>query len=127
MIRRPPRSTLFPYTTLFRSLLEVAPGVRLGARLYAADTAFPTIIYFHGNGEVAGDHDDIAKFYFNAGVNLFVIEFRGYGDSDGSPSFETLVSDAGTSVDLAHKLLDAGGFAGERFIMGRSMGAHSAL
>src|SRR3712207_7503099 len=27
MIRRPPRSTLFPYTTLFRSLsLEVRPG-----------------------------------------------------------------------------------------------------
>src|SRR2546427_2147620 len=24
MIRRPPRSTLFPYTTLFRSLLDVA-------------------------------------------------------------------------------------------------------
>src|SRR2546430_9664681 len=28
MIRRPPRSTLFPYTTLFRSALERA-GVRL--------------------------------------------------------------------------------------------------
>src|SRR2546430_8753690 len=27
MIRRPPRSTLFPYTTLFRSLLEVHPTV----------------------------------------------------------------------------------------------------
>src|SRR5256885_8542079 len=26
MIRRPPRSTLFPYTTLFRSLAEIAPG-----------------------------------------------------------------------------------------------------
>src|SRR2546430_10320621 len=25
MIRRPPRSTLFPYTTLFRSLIEKAP------------------------------------------------------------------------------------------------------
>src|SRR3712207_7370084 len=25
MIRRPPRSTLFPYTTLFRSVLETAP------------------------------------------------------------------------------------------------------
>src|SRR5260370_13082983 len=24
MIRRPPRSTLFPYTTLFRSILEIA-------------------------------------------------------------------------------------------------------
>src|SRR2546422_8539332 len=30
MIRRPPRSTLFPYTTLFRShVLEVQPGRRL--------------------------------------------------------------------------------------------------
>src|SRR2546422_6413799 len=27
MIRRPPRSTLFPYTTLFRSVLARAPGV----------------------------------------------------------------------------------------------------
>src|SRR5205823_10458381 len=26
MIRRPPRSTLFPYTTLFRSLLRSGPG-----------------------------------------------------------------------------------------------------
>src|SRR5476649_3044998 len=35
MIRRPPRSTLFPYTTLFRSPRRrhpEAPGVALGAR-----------------------------------------------------------------------------------------------
>src|SRR5260370_30384099 len=25
MIRRPPRSTLFPYTTLFRSIIEIQP------------------------------------------------------------------------------------------------------
>src|SRR3712207_8556216 len=29
MIRRPPRSTLFPYTTLFRSLLVLIAGVVL--------------------------------------------------------------------------------------------------
>src|SRR5258708_8987082 len=28
MIRRPPRSTLFPYTTLFRSLERLGPAVR---------------------------------------------------------------------------------------------------
>src|SRR3989475_13320386 len=33
MIRRPPRSTLFPYTTLFRSLL--AAGTALAGLLYA--------------------------------------------------------------------------------------------
>src|SRR3712207_8479543 len=27
MIRRPPRSTLFPYTTLFRSALALQPGL----------------------------------------------------------------------------------------------------
>src|SRR3989454_6839786 len=31
MIRRPPRSTLFPYTTLFRSLVSLAIGVAVGA------------------------------------------------------------------------------------------------
>src|SRR2546422_10832476 len=30
MIRRPPRSTLFPYTTLFRSLLRVPLGLPVG-------------------------------------------------------------------------------------------------
>src|SRR5256885_16607431 len=32
MIRRPPRSTLFPYTTLFRSLRLYRRRVRVGAR-----------------------------------------------------------------------------------------------
>src|SRR2546430_3570140 len=31
MIRRPPRSTLFPYTTLFRSRLEQEAAVEVGA------------------------------------------------------------------------------------------------
>src|SRR5438093_9449900 len=32
MIRRPPRSTLFPYTTLFRSLVRQLEPERLGQR-----------------------------------------------------------------------------------------------
>src|SRR2546426_7414095 len=31
MIRRPPRSTLFPYTTLFRSLVHLPGGLGRGA------------------------------------------------------------------------------------------------
>src|SRR3989442_4741871 len=45
MIRRPPRSTLFPYTTLFRSLRLLARdperGVRRGGRLVAVARAAP--------------------------------------------------------------------------------------
>src|SRR2546427_7314525 len=36
MIRRPPRSTLFPYTTLFRSLLAGCRAVRGGVRGWTA-------------------------------------------------------------------------------------------
>src|SRR5256885_14484288 len=39
MIRRPPRSTLFPYTTLFRSLVE--PGADLQQRGDAPASAYP--------------------------------------------------------------------------------------
>src|SRR2546430_13501198 len=40
MIRRPPRSTLFPYTTLFRSAFD---GV-----LQLADVAGPVVLLEHG-------------------------------------------------------------------------------
>src|SRR2546427_8500891 len=33
MIRRPPRSTLFPYTTLFRSLIELLLRLNVSAQL----------------------------------------------------------------------------------------------
>src|SRR2546428_7880126 len=35
MIRRPPRSTLFPYTTLFRSRIEIARTVPCRLPIYA--------------------------------------------------------------------------------------------
>src|SRR2546427_454483 len=41
MIRRPPRSTLFPYTTLFRSLELGDNGARLHARLPRASPRSP--------------------------------------------------------------------------------------
>src|SRR5687767_15686572 len=42
MIRRPPRSTLFPYTTLFRSHLAGRPA-NVNARLQSAENASPPI------------------------------------------------------------------------------------
>src|SRR5437879_8448044 len=41
MLRRPPRSTLFPYTTLFRSLGAALPAPRPGMNLSAPFVARP--------------------------------------------------------------------------------------
>src|SRR2546430_7799818 len=55
MIRRPPRSTLFPYTTLFRSrVFDICHGCR---RCFSLCNAFPTLfdaVDASAQGEVAG-------------------------------------------------------------------------
>lgn len=108
-------------------LIEVEPGVAIGARFYPADASRPTLLYFHGNGEVAADHDGIAPLYHRSGLNLFVADFRGYGRSGGSPTFAALVADAHPVAARFHALLDEQGFSGVRFIMGRSLGSHPAI
>src|SRR5256885_14912272 len=47
MIRRPPRSTLFPYTTLFRSL--IVPPVELPGRLSLTRSSLCSIGTFPGS------------------------------------------------------------------------------
>src|SRR2546430_4011683 len=53
MIRRPPRSTLFPYTTLFRSLVGAARGDRswMGAVRPAAQGQFAFVAIAFGRSE----------------------------------------------------------------------------
>src|SRR2546427_6250218 len=55
MIRRPPRSTLFPYTTLFRSALAAAVGAQEAEDLAAADAEGHMV---HGD-EVAKAHGQV--------------------------------------------------------------------
>src|SRR2546430_4569322 len=54
MIRRPPRSTLFPYTTLFRSLPRSERG-HGGQRVRGATLARRGILRIDADGERAGE------------------------------------------------------------------------
>src|SRR5258707_3503060 len=53
MIRRPPRSTLFPYTTLFRSQLGVAAHVSLPQAPRPADDVGIVHHQQHDHGRIA--------------------------------------------------------------------------
>src|SRR5256886_17348984 len=56
MIRRPPRSTLFPYTTLFRSIDEDADDDALGQLARAVHEAeVPLVEKPHSGNEADGD------------------------------------------------------------------------
>ena len=107
--------------------IEVAPGVEVAARFYRLGAEHPTLLYFHGNGEVVGDHDRFVHLFHEHGLNLFVAEYRGYGKSGGAPSMEALAADARPIAARFHALLDEEGYGPRRFAMGRSMGASPAL
>lgn len=123
-----PRTDLYPPTNgASDHFFEAEAGVRLGARLYGVDPLWPTLLYFHGNGEIASDYDDISALYNDRRLNLLVVDFRGYGASTGHPTAATLVSDAHPVVQGFHGLLDGLGYSKVRYLMGRSLGAHPAL
>ena len=122
---RPDRTPAPPGAT--DHAIEVAPGVSVAARHYAAAGARGTLLYFHGNGEVVGDHDGIAPLYRAVGLDLFVVDYRGYGGSGGRPSVAALVADAHPVAERFHALLDARGASRARFLMGRSLGSHPAV
>jgi pimeloyl-ACP methyl ester carboxylesterase len=88
---------------------------------------FPWILFFHGNGEVVSDYDDIAPFYGRLGLNLTVADYRGYGASSGEPTFTNLVEDAHLIFSAVRKELSSKGFSENLWIMGRSLGSISAL
>src|SRR3712207_7400857 len=57
MIRRPPRSTLFPYTTLFRSMACRQTEARTGATLGIARKQTAVHVDGAAGHRVAGDHE----------------------------------------------------------------------
>jgi len=107
--------------------VPVADGVTIACRLFSHAPASPTLIYFHGNGEIIPDYDEIGPMYVRENLNLLVTEYRGYGWSTGSPRFSTLLPDS-NAVFLALKEWLAGhGYTGALFVMGRSLGSAGAI
>ncbi len=61
----------------------VAPEVNLSSRFYLADPKGPDLLFFHGNGEIASDYDDLGPCFNRWGISLLVADYRGYGRSGG--------------------------------------------
>ncbi len=108
-------------------IFEVASGINLRIRLFLADEQAPNILFFHGNGETARDYDSIAESYRALPASFIVAEYRGYGPSTGSPSYNTFLDDAHGTLDEVKRVLADEGRGGPLIIMGRSLGAAPAI
>ncbi len=107
--------------------IEVESEIIIGSRFYIHDPASPNIIFFHGNGEIVSDYDDIGPLYNHAGMNLLVTDYRGYGWSGGSPTIASMLSDAEVLFTEIQNWLEFNKYSGNLFIMGRSLGSVPAI
>ena len=107
---------------------RVEPGVDVGGRLYPAAPQAPAILYYHGNGEIAADYDDIAPLYTRMGITLLVMDYRGYGRSDGAPTARNLLDDAVIVFDAVDSIFAGNDLApAQLYVMGRSLGSAAAV
>ena len=84
-----------------------------------------TLLFFHGNAENIGGCLDLAARARPAGFNLFLVDYRGYGESAGQPSERGLYRDG--EAALLHLNSRPGVDPGRIVAWGRSIGAAVAV
>ena len=107
--------------------IPVGEEISVGARFHLAGKEAPNILFFHGNGEIVSDYDDLGPVYNRMGINFLPVDYRGYGRSGGEPTVSSMMRDCLTVYDFTRKWLSDNGFKGPFIVMGRSLGSASAL
>jgi fermentation-respiration switch protein FrsA (DUF1100 family) len=108
-------------------LIQVEKDVVVSARFHLTGKDAPTILFFHGNGEIVADYDDIGPLYMRMGINFFPVDYRGYGRSTGTPTITSMMKDSHIIFDYVQSWLKDKGFTGPFIVMSRSLGSASAL
>jgi len=83
------------------------------------------LLYFHGNGGNISHRLERAKLLTDAlGLDLFLVDYRGYGHSGGSPSEKGLYADGAAIYQAARER----GFSPEKIVLfGESLGCAVAI
>ena len=108
-------------------LIPVQNNISVGIKFHLINPAFPTILFFHGNGEIASEYDDIAQLYNHLNLNFIIADFRGYGFSNGEPNTLNIQKDSHIILDYVKLYLNNNKFIKPLFLMGRSLGSVSVI
>ena len=108
-------------------LIPVEEDIVVGARFHMSEERAPNILFFHGNGEIVADYDEMGPLYNRIGVNFLPMDYRGYGRSTGEPTITNMMKDCHIIFDFVKNWLSEEGYKGPLILMGRSLGSASAL
>ncbi|XP_065843654.1 protein ABHD13-like [Oscarella lobularis] len=122
-----PNTVGLPYENVF---LETDDGVRITGYFVPQSLdrrrEAPTMLYFHGNaGNIGHRLNNVQAIYSYCGCNVLLLEYRGYGKSEGSPSENGMRLDAKAAMDY---LLNREDVDSKKIIVfGRSLGGAVAI
>ena len=101
-------------------------GTRLnGWWLPAMDEAVGTVVHLHGNAQNMTSHFSFVDWLPQAGFNLLVFDYRGYGKSEGQPSRAGVYADGVAAIRYAEGREDVG--TDKIFVLGQSLGGCVAV
>lgn len=87
---------------------RTSDGLQLHGWVFpAAQNDAPLIIWLHGNGGNITNRAEMAAEFARRGISVFVIDWRGYGRSEGRPTESGLYRDAIAAYDYAASKLGA--------------------
>ncbi len=104
--------------------LHTADGVRLHGWYVPAADARGTLLFLHGNAGNVSHRLDSLRIFHDLGLAVLIIDYRGYGRSEGKPSEQGLQQDA---LAAWNHLVEVRGETPARIVVfGRSLGASLA-
>jgi len=100
--------------------LQTEEGVRLHGWYLPYPGARRVLLFFHGNAGNISHRQASLEIFHRLGLNVLILDYRGYGRSEGRPSEAGLYEDARAAWDY---LLEVRGVAPSDIVLfGRSLG-----
>lgn len=96
MPERLPANFVFRFTESFREFpIRASDGSVLSGLLFSATQSKGLIFYLHGNAGSLREWGDVARTYLDLHYDVFLLDYRGYGKSEG-----TITSEAELHEDI---------------------------
>lgn len=99
-------------------------GVRLHGWYFRTEKRRGTILVCHGNVENLSTHVQLDLWLVEAGYDLFIFDYRGYGKSAGRATIDGVHRDAAAALE---KVLALSGDDGRIIVFGKSLGGAIAV
>lgn len=118
-----PQQFGLPHEDVF---IDGIDGSRLhGWWLPARGAAQGSVLHLHGNAANVSNHLPLVAWLPAAGFNVLLLDYRGFGRSQGRPTLDGVVDDAAAALDYLRRR--PGVDAQRLIVLGQSLGGATAL